>query len=42
VLAREPAPFGEALGEAMRRDGIDLILGVHATAHGGTPGPTAS
>jgi dihydrolipoamide dehydrogenase len=32
VLAREPAPLGEALGEALRRDGIELILGVHATA----------
>jgi dihydrolipoamide dehydrogenase len=32
VLAREPAPVGEALGEALRRDGIELVLGVHATA----------
>jgi pyruvate/2-oxoglutarate dehydrogenase complex dihydrolipoamide dehydrogenase (E3) component len=32
VLAREPAPLGEALGEALRRDGIELVLGVHATA----------
>jgi dihydrolipoamide dehydrogenase len=32
VLAREPAPLGHALGEALRRDGIELILGVHATA----------
>jgi pyruvate/2-oxoglutarate dehydrogenase complex dihydrolipoamide dehydrogenase (E3) component len=32
VLAREPAPLGEALGEALRRDGIDLILAVHAAA----------
>ena len=32
VLAREPAPLGEALGEVLRRDGIELILGVHATA----------
>jgi len=32
VLAREPAPLGEALGEALRRDGIDLVLGVNATA----------
>jgi pyruvate/2-oxoglutarate dehydrogenase complex dihydrolipoamide dehydrogenase (E3) component len=32
VLAREPAPLGEALGEALRRDGIELHLGVHATA----------
>jgi pyruvate/2-oxoglutarate dehydrogenase complex dihydrolipoamide dehydrogenase (E3) component len=32
VLAREPAPLGEALGEALGRDGIQLVLGVHATA----------
>ena len=32
VLAREPAPLGHALGEELRRDGIELILGVHATA----------
>ena len=32
VLAREPAPLGEALGEALRRDGIELVLGVHATS----------
>ena len=32
VLAREPAPLGHALGEVLRRDGIDLHLGVHATA----------
>ena len=32
MLAREPAPLGEALGEALRRDGIELVLGVHATA----------
>ena len=32
VLAREPAPLGEALGEALRRDGIELVLGVHAKA----------
>ena len=31
VLAREPAPLGHALGEELRRDGIELILGVHAT-----------
>jgi dihydrolipoamide dehydrogenase len=29
VLAREPAPLGQALGEALRREGIE-ILGVHA------------
>ncbi|MDQ3741953.1 MAG: NAD(P)/FAD-dependent oxidoreductase, partial [Actinomycetota bacterium] len=32
VLAREPVPLGEALGEVLRRDGIELHLGVHATA----------
>jgi dihydrolipoamide dehydrogenase len=32
VLAREPAPLGEALGEALHRDGIELVLGMHATA----------
>ncbi|HEY0998169.1 MAG TPA: NAD(P)/FAD-dependent oxidoreductase [Streptosporangiaceae bacterium] len=32
VLAREPKPLGDALGEELRRDGIELILGVHATA----------
>jgi len=31
VLAREPGPLGEALGEVLRRDGVDLILGVHAS-----------
>jgi dihydrolipoamide dehydrogenase len=28
VLAREPAPLGEALGEVLRGDGIELILAV--------------
>jgi pyruvate/2-oxoglutarate dehydrogenase complex dihydrolipoamide dehydrogenase (E3) component len=32
VLPREAAPLGEALGEALRRDGIELVLGTHATA----------
>jgi dihydrolipoamide dehydrogenase len=31
LLPREPAPLGEALGEALRRDGIELMLGMHAT-----------
>jgi dihydrolipoamide dehydrogenase len=31
VLAREPAPLGEALGEVLRRDGIELMLGMHAS-----------
>ncbi len=35
VLAREPAPLGDALGEVLRRDGVELVLGVHAT--GGPP-----
>jgi pyruvate/2-oxoglutarate dehydrogenase complex dihydrolipoamide dehydrogenase (E3) component len=32
VLAREPAPLGEALGEVLRREDIELLLGSHATA----------
>src|SRR5271165_2188205 len=32
VLAREPGPLGDALGEELRRDGIELFLGIHATA----------
>jgi len=32
VLAREPKPLGDALGEELRRDGIELLLGVQATA----------
>jgi pyruvate/2-oxoglutarate dehydrogenase complex dihydrolipoamide dehydrogenase (E3) component len=32
LLPREPAPLGTALGEALRRDGIELVLGMHATA----------
>jgi dihydrolipoamide dehydrogenase len=32
VLAREPAPLGDALGEVLRRDGIELVLGAGATA----------
>ena len=32
VLVREPAPLGEALGDALRGDGIELVLGVQATA----------
>jgi pyruvate/2-oxoglutarate dehydrogenase complex dihydrolipoamide dehydrogenase (E3) component len=32
VLPREPAPLGDALGEALRRDGIELRLGMHAAA----------
>jgi pyruvate/2-oxoglutarate dehydrogenase complex dihydrolipoamide dehydrogenase (E3) component len=32
VIPREPAPLGQALGEELRRDGIELVLGTHATA----------
>jgi dihydrolipoamide dehydrogenase len=32
VLARDPAPLGEALGEALRRDGVELVVGAHVTA----------
>jgi len=32
VLAREPAPLGEALGAELRRDGIELALGVQAVS----------
>jgi dihydrolipoamide dehydrogenase len=32
VLSHDPAPLGEALGEALQRDGIELALGVHVTA----------
>ena len=32
VLPREPRPLGEALGDVLRRDGIEIALGVHATA----------
>ena len=32
VLAREPKRLGEALGEALRRDGIELVLGTQAVA----------
>jgi dihydrolipoamide dehydrogenase len=30
ALANEPAPLGEALGEVLVRDGIELVLGVQA------------
>jgi pyruvate/2-oxoglutarate dehydrogenase complex dihydrolipoamide dehydrogenase (E3) component len=32
LLPREPAPLGEALGEVLRGDGVELVLGTHATA----------
>jgi pyruvate/2-oxoglutarate dehydrogenase complex dihydrolipoamide dehydrogenase (E3) component len=31
VLAREPAPLGQALGETLAREGIELVLGAHVT-----------
>jgi dihydrolipoamide dehydrogenase len=32
VLAREPAPLGEALGEVLRREDIELVLSANATS----------
>jgi dihydrolipoamide dehydrogenase len=32
LLPREPAPLGQALGEVLRREGIEVVLGVQATA----------
>jgi pyruvate/2-oxoglutarate dehydrogenase complex dihydrolipoamide dehydrogenase (E3) component len=32
VLDREPAPLGEALGEVLRREGIELVLSANASA----------
>src|SRR5262245_26597262 len=32
LLAREPAPLGEALGQALREEGIELVLSANATA----------
>src|SRR5205807_3336726 len=32
VLPREPAALGEALGEALEQDGIELMFGQHASA----------
>jgi len=32
VLAREPEPLGDALGAVLRKDGVELYLGVHATS----------
>ena len=32
LLSREPAPLGAALGEVLRRDGIEVVLGQHVTA----------
>jgi pyruvate/2-oxoglutarate dehydrogenase complex dihydrolipoamide dehydrogenase (E3) component len=32
LLAREPAPLGEALAEVLRHDGAEITLGVHASS----------
>ncbi len=32
VIPREAAPLGHALSDALRQDGIELVLGIHATA----------
>jgi dihydrolipoamide dehydrogenase len=32
LLGREPAPLGEGLGEALRREGIELVLSANASA----------
>ena len=32
VIPREAAPLGQALGGALRRDGIEVMLGMHVTA----------
>ncbi|HEX3162371.1 MAG TPA: NAD(P)/FAD-dependent oxidoreductase [Pseudolabrys sp.] len=32
LLPREPRPLGEALADALRRDGVELALDVHATS----------
>jgi pyruvate/2-oxoglutarate dehydrogenase complex dihydrolipoamide dehydrogenase (E3) component len=32
LLPREPEPLGDALGEVLRRDGVELAFGVRATA----------
>jgi pyruvate/2-oxoglutarate dehydrogenase complex dihydrolipoamide dehydrogenase (E3) component len=32
LLPREPAPLGQGLSEALRRDGIEVVLGRHASA----------
>ena len=32
VLAREPAPLGDALGDVLRADGVELVLSVNVTA----------
>jgi len=32
LLSREPKPLGEALAQALRGDGVEILLGVHARA----------
>jgi pyruvate/2-oxoglutarate dehydrogenase complex dihydrolipoamide dehydrogenase (E3) component len=34
LLAREPAPLGDALADVLRAEGVELHLGVHATRAG--------
>jgi pyruvate/2-oxoglutarate dehydrogenase complex dihydrolipoamide dehydrogenase (E3) component len=34
LLPREPAPLGEALGEVLRRDGLEVVVAARATAAG--------
>ncbi|MFL5840384.1 MAG: dihydrolipoyl dehydrogenase family protein, partial [Thermoleophilaceae bacterium] len=34
VLVREPAPLGDGLGQVLAAEGIELVLGMHATAAG--------
>ncbi len=41
LIPREPAPLGDALTKALRRDGIELQLGVQA-AEASAMGPTTS
>ncbi len=41
VLAREPAPLGEALGEVLGREGIELVLSANGSA-GSASKPSAS
>ena len=42
VLPSEPAPLGEALGEVLRRDGIELVLGVRDQRRAATATTTSS
>jgi 2-polyprenyl-6-methoxyphenol hydroxylase-like FAD-dependent oxidoreductase len=42
VLAREPAPLGEALGEVLRREGIELVLSATRALRDATARTTSS